>query len=255
MRRTELTVMDADLPPRLDEFAIGRELADAARCASCKALLNGGVGDHSLAIVAVGHVDVAVRSDDDVGWLVELAVGVARLAGCAEAEQLLTLRAELVDLVSLRAGLVAGKVGHPHVAVIVRRDTVRRHHHAFAEIRQHSAGVAVELEDGIDRVGFAVDRAAARAAGGTGAAALVGPDVAVCRVDVDAGGCAPGAAGWQLAPIARDVRRWVGQPLAADRIARGRGCRRRGSSITRPAGATRCKEERGASTNNEACDS
>ena len=157
------------------------------------------VGRHALRVVAVGHVDAAVGSDDDVVGLIELAVGVARLAGDAEAQELLALRAELVDLVSLGAFLVAGEVGDPDVAVLVDVDAVRRHHHALADVRQHLAGVAIELEDRIDRVVLAIDRTAA---GGAGAAALVAPDVAVLRIDVEAGRRAPLAARGQLAPVA-----------------------------------------------------
>jgi len=51
--------------------------------------------------------------------------------------------------------------------------------------------MAIELEDGIERGIVAIDRAAA---GGAGSAAFVGPDVAVFRIDVDAGGGAPLAA-------------------------------------------------------------
>src|SRR5262245_60705161 len=141
--------------------------------------------------MSVGHVDAAVRSDDDVVRLIELAISVARLAGGAEAQKLLTARAELVDLMSLGAGLVAGKVGDPDVAVLVHRDAVRRDHHALADVGQHRAGLAVELEDRIDHVGFTVHRPAPRAAARSGAAALVAPDVAVLRVDVEAGRGAP----------------------------------------------------------------
>src|SRR5438105_4220805 len=139
------------------------------------------------------------------------------------------------------ARLVAGEVGHPHVAVLVDRDAVRRHHDALAEIREHRAGVSIELEDRIDRVDLAIDRAAAGAAGGRGAAALVGPDVAVDRIDVDAGGCAPPPAGGQLAPVAMDDRRRVWQPAAGNRIGGGMFRRRRrgGSALTGPAGAAR----------------
>jgi hypothetical protein len=125
----------------------------------------------------------------------------------------------------------------------------------LAEIREDSAGVAVELEDWIDRVGFAVDRAATGAAGGRGAAAFIGPDVAVDRIDIDARGRAPLPAGGQLAPVADDVGRRVRQSLAGDRIACGSGCRRSrrgGGALTRPSAAARCQEKRSAGTNNEA---
>ena len=134
--------------------------------------------------MAVGDVDAAVGPDDDVVGLVELAIGVARLAGDAEAHQLLALLVELVDLVAPVACLVAGEVGDPDVAVLVDVDAVRRHHGALAEVGEHLAGVAIELEDRIDRVVLAVDGAAA---GGAGAAALVAPDVAVLRIDVEPG--------------------------------------------------------------------
>src|SRR6185503_20466223 len=183
----ELAVTNADGPPRLDELAVGRELADAARRAVLEPLGNGGGRRHSLGIVSVSHEDAAVRPDDDVVGLVELAIGVASFAGDAETQDLLALRAELVDLVPLGARLVAGEVGHPHVAVLVYRDAVRRHHHALAEVGQDGARVAVELEDRIDRVDVAIDRAATCTGGRGSAAALVGPDVAVARIDVDTG--------------------------------------------------------------------
>ena len=44
---------------------------------------------------------------------------------------------------------------------LVHVDAVRRHHHALAEVRQHRAGVAVELEDR-DRPGWCRSRTAAR---------------------------------------------------------------------------------------------
>ena len=123
---------------------------------------------------------------DHVVRLVELVGAGPRLARRAEAHQQLAVGAELVDLVSLRPLPVPHEVGHPDVAVGVHVDAVRRDHDAAAEVRQHLPRVAVELEDRVDGVGVAVDGHAP--AERAGAAALVGPDVAVERVDVDAGG-------------------------------------------------------------------
>ena len=103
VRCPELSVSHAELAPGLDELPVGRELADPRRGAALDALGDGRVGGHPLAVVPVGDVDAAVRPDDDVVGLIELAIGVARLAGDAEAQKLLALRAELVDLMALGA--------------------------------------------------------------------------------------------------------------------------------------------------------
>src|SRR6266403_2444237 len=157
VRRAELAVTHANSTPRLDELPVGRELADARRCAALDALRDGVRGDHALCFVSIGHVDAAVGADDDVVWLVEVTVGVAGLARDTQAQQLLTLRAELVDLVPLGACLVAREIGDPHVALLVHGDAVRRDHDALAEVREHRAGLPIELEDGIERGVVAVD--------------------------------------------------------------------------------------------------
>src|SRR5216110_2629288 len=217
MRRTEFAVAHADPAPRLDEFSIGRELADTRRRPALHALGDGVRGRHALRVVSVGHVDAAVGADDDVVRLVELTVGIAGLARNAQAQQLFALRAELVYLMALGARLVAREIGDPHVALLVHRDAVRRHHHALAEVREHGAGLPIELEDRIERRVVAVD---GTAAGGAGAAALVGPHIAVGGIDVDAGGRAPLAAGGKLTPVPGHGWRGVRQPLARDRIGR-----------------------------------
>ncbi len=181
-----------------------------------------GVGGHALPVVAIGHVDAAVWSDHHVVRLVELPVGVARLAGLAEAHEQLAGGAELVDLVALGAGLVAREIRDPDVAVAVQANAVRRHHHALADVREHLARTAIELEHRIDRVVVAIDGTAARRAR---AAALVGPDVAVLRIDVDAGAGAPLPARGQLSPILGDIWRRVRQPFTGNEIA-GLGLRR-----------------------------
>src|SRR5216110_1718303 len=105
MRRTEFAVAHADPAPRLDEFSIGRELADTRRRPALHALGDGVRGRHALRVVSVGHVDAAVGADDDVVRLVELTVGIAGLARNAQALQLFALRAELVHLMALGARL------------------------------------------------------------------------------------------------------------------------------------------------------
>ena len=229
MRGAELAVAYADLPPRLDELAVRRELADARRGAALEPLGNRRCGGHSLAVVPVGHVDAAVGPHDDVVGLIELAIGVARLAGGAQTQQLLALRAELVNLVSLCAGRVGREVRDPDVPVLVDGDAVRGDHDALAEVGEHGAGLPVELEDRIDRGIVAVNGAAASRAR---AAAFVRPDVAVLRIDVDAGGRAPLPAGGQLSPVARDDGRRIRQPFARDRIGHDSALRVRGRSLS-----------------------
>src|SRR3984893_9582707 len=197
MRRAELAVTHADSAPRLDELPVGGGLADARRGAALDALGDRVRSDHALRIVSVGHVDAAVGADDNVVRLVELTVGVAGPARDAQAEQLLTLRAELVDLMPLGACLVAREIGDPHVALLVQGDAVRRDHDALTEVREHRAGLPIELEDGIERCVVTVD---GTTAGSSRAAALIGPDVAVDGIDVDAGRGAPLAARRQLTP-------------------------------------------------------
>ena len=203
-------------PHDLTNLPSARELADPGRGAALEALFDRLGGGHALGVVAVRDVDAAVGPDDDVVRLVELAVGVAGLAGDAEAHQLLALRAELVHLVALGALLVAREVGDPHVALPVHVDAVRGHHGALADVRQRRRrSRRSNLKTGIDRVVLAVDRAAA---GRARAAALVAPDVAVVRIDVEAGGGAPLAAGGQLTPVLGHVRRRVRQPFAGDGV-------------------------------------
>ena len=103
----------------------------------------------------VSHVDAAIRTDNDVVGLVELAIGVAGFARRAQAQKLFTLRAELVDLMPFRPGRVAGKVRNPDVALAIHADAVGCHHHALAEVRQDRAAVAIELEDRVHEVGIA----------------------------------------------------------------------------------------------------
>ena len=163
-------------------------------------------GGHALAAVSVRDVDAAVRPGDHVVRLVELVRAGSRLARRAEAHQQLAVRAELVDLMPLGPRLVPREVGHPDVAAGVHVDAVRRDHDAPAEVRQHLPGVAVEFEDGVDGVRVAVDGHAR--AERSGAAALVGPDLAVDRVDVDAGRSIPTPGPRAGRPSSRSRSRW-----------------------------------------------
>jgi hypothetical protein len=79
---------------------------------------------------------------------------------------------------------VPREVGDPHVPVAVRMDAVRCDEESGAEVREHFTRVPVELEDRVDEIVLAVERARPE---GTGAAALVRPDVAVRRIDIHAG--------------------------------------------------------------------
>src|SRR5260370_36407928 len=99
---------------------------------------------------------------------------------------------------ALGTRLVAREIGDPHVALLVHRDAVWCHHHALAEVREHGAGLPIELEDGIEWSVVAVD---GTAAGRARAAALIGPDIAVRGIDVDAGRRAPLATSRKLTPV------------------------------------------------------
>ncbi len=193
MGGAELTVLQADLAPLRDVLPVGRELDDPGRLAGFAPGRHSLVVRHSLTVVAVGDEDAAVRSRDHVVGLIEVVRPVTRLPGRTQAHEQLAVRAELVDLMTVRAFLVPGEVGDPHVALGVDVDPVRSHEDAGAEVREDLSRVAVELEDRIDRVGVAVDAATAQ---GAGAAALVRPYVAVGRVDVDTRGGAPLATLW-----------------------------------------------------------
>src|SRR5262247_4250503 len=53
VRRAELAVTHTDSTPRLDELPVGRELADARRCATLDALGDGVRSDHALCFVSI----------------------------------------------------------------------------------------------------------------------------------------------------------------------------------------------------------
>ena len=182
----ELTVAYADLSPLHEAGAVGRELDNSRRRARCPSFFHRRITGHALTAVTIGDIDTAVGSDDDVIGLVKLVRPAARLPGGAEAHEQFTAGAELVDLLALGAGGVVGEVRDPHIAFVIHVDAVGRHHDAAAEVRQYLTSVAIKLEDWIDRVTVTVDwHATTKSAR---AATLVGPDVAIDGVDVDAGG-------------------------------------------------------------------
>src|SRR5262245_323312 len=110
--------------------------------------------------MSVGDKDAAVWPDDHVVGLIELTVGRSGFASGAEAQQLLALRAELVDLMALGSFLVRREVRNPDVAVLVDGNAVRRDHDALAEVGEHLASAPIELEDRVDRRVVAIDRSA-----------------------------------------------------------------------------------------------
>src|SRR5262249_32619685 len=99
MRVLQSTGGGSELPPRLDERPVLRELHDSRRL-------------HRD--VAVGDEDVAVRRDHDVGWLVERVRTVAGDSSLAKSQQKLAVGAVLVDQVALSVLAVA--IGRPDIA-------------------------------------------------------------------------------------------------------------------------------------------
>ena len=91
-----------------------------------------------------------------------------------------------MDLVTLGPISIGSKICDPDCAVLSRVNSMGRLHDAAAKISHHFTGMAVELENWIYRIGIAVDRYPTTKA--AGATALISPDVAVSRINVDAGG-------------------------------------------------------------------
>jgi hypothetical protein len=124
--------------------------------------------DARVRALAVGDEDIAALRDDEIGDAVEC---VARLVLAddpflAQRHQQLALGAELEHL-------VIAAIGHPHVAVAIGPQEMRRLEHPLAPGAQELA-VLVERHDGHRLV------------------AMEDVDVAVAGVDVDAGGATPG---------------------------------------------------------------
>ena len=212
-----------DIAPLFDERAIRRELHDARSLAIGFTLGNRCIGDHALSVVAVRHIDAAIRTDNHIVRLIEVGAVVAGLAGRSQAQQQLAGRAELVHLLTLGAVSVGSEVGNPHVALGIHMDAVRSHHDASAEIGDNGTGGTVKLEDRVDNIGIASHWSTGAEA--ACAATLVGPDLAIIRVDVDTGCRTPGAACWQCTPVLSHNRVWIGHAFAGDVVA-GWSCRR-----------------------------
>src|SRR5689334_16010769 len=129
--------------------------------------------DHAVVLavaVAVGHEDVAVRSDDDVGRLIEEVRPRSADARLAKRHQHLALWAELEYLVPLAR--FSARVGHPQVAVAIDGGAVREDEHALTP-RLEQLAVLVVLQD----------RRLAAAGAGVGEAAMNHIDGSVgCRL-------------------------------------------------------------------------
>ena len=173
--------------------------------------------------MAVGYEDAAIGRRNHIIGLIELVRTAACLARGAETHQQLTVRAELVHLLSLGALCIADEVSDPDVAIRVDVDAMRGDHDAATEVRKHLTGIPVKFEYRVDGIVIAVDRyAAAKAAG---AAAFVCPYVSVVGIDVYAGGGTPFTAFGQIAPIGRNDRCRVRDAIASDEVALGNGNR------------------------------
>src|SRR5262249_41750931 len=69
--------------------------------------------------MTVGHENVAIGRDDDVGGLIERVRAGAADAGLAERHQYLPIRVELEDLIPLAA--FGARIGHPEITLAVER--------------------------------------------------------------------------------------------------------------------------------------
>ena len=202
MRRTEFAGRGAELAPRLDEFAVLRELRD-----SCDGVRR---GVRVLPAVSFGDEDVAVRRRHDVVGFGERLGRIPGDAGLANRHQHLTLGAELDHLMAdqlrgrrrrRRAGRCAARgtravvvrVGHPDVAVLVDVNAVGERDHPGAEALHELAG-GVELQHGIERRHLTVRRIGAA----VHPASFADPDRSAVLVDVDGARRSPGSTGGQF---------------------------------------------------------
>ena len=162
---------------------------------------SGGVG--VLPAMPVRDEDVSVGRGDHVAGLIEQAGFDAHSPRPPQGQQHLALGAELDDLVTLVHR--THRVGDPDVAVRVHVDTVRKDEESRTEAGKDLAGLTVKLEDRIDQ-GLRAPAGQSHAA-----AAVVGPDVPVDRVDVDPGRRAPFAFIGKIDPVGHHLGRRVGQ--------------------------------------------
>ena len=110
-------MLQTDATPLLNEGAICRKLHDAAGVSARTPFVNRLLGDHALAVVAVGDIDAAVRAYDHVVRLIKMRAITACLAGYAKTHEQLAAWAKLMHLMSFSAFFVTCKVGHPYVAL------------------------------------------------------------------------------------------------------------------------------------------
>src|SRR6185503_6307541 len=105
-----------------------------------------------VSTVSVRDEDVAVRSGNYIGRLIECILSVSRDAGFAECQENLAFVAELDDDMAFARGSriirAAGwdPVGYPDVAFFVDMNAVRKDKHAGAEASNELAGL-VKFQD------------------------------------------------------------------------------------------------------------
>jgi hypothetical protein len=174
--------------------------------------------------MSLGHEDGAVRCDQHVVRLVEVA-GCCCTSARAERHQELAVRAELEHLVapgctrrrtgegigrrSLRTRGVILAVGDPHVAIAIDEDAVREHQQSRAEAL-HELSRRIELQN----------RRQVRAGARVRTASFGDPDAATVSVDFNGARRAPFASLGQL-KVVRDRAVGIRQRISRLRVALG----------------------------------
>ena len=148
--------------------------------------------------MTVGHEDIAVRRDDNVGWAIEGVGPCAQHSWLAERQQDLAVRIELDHLVPFAWCRRGAVVSDPDVALAIDVHAVRDGKQSRSE-RLHQTALCVKLENRRDR------RVGARVA----AAAICEPYRGTVAVDVHSADSAEGATLRQLWPVP-DERIWIG---------------------------------------------
>src|SRR5580704_2364348 len=125
--------------------------------------------------MAVRDKNIAIWRNYHSRRPIECIWSIAGDAGLAESHQNFSVGAELENLVPLSVfarivarGHASDSVGHPHVSVLVRKDSVRKDEHSRAEILKKLPR-RIEFENG-SKVGIRAT---------VSAASVIGPDVAV----------------------------------------------------------------------------
>ena len=143
--------------------------------------------------MSVGNENIAIRGSHDIGRLIESVFTRAGDPRLAEGQQHFAFGAELDGRVAL--AVLALRVGHPHIAIAVDVDAVRKHEHAGAETLQIIAGL-IELDD----------RRHIRAGAGAAAAALEHPHAPAIRIDIHRPRGAPLSAVGEFRPAVFAIR-------------------------------------------------